>query len=504
VSTSTLATARHVASIEHRPLVVDLDGSLIQTDTLIECLVAALPHPIKLARALLALRHGKAAFKAALAEIAALDPALLPYNRSLLAFLREEHDRGRPLILATAADRCVAIAVAQHLDLFDAVLASDGTVNLAGPAKLAAIEETLGGGDFAYVGNERRDLAVWRGAASAITVGVSSRLERAVSQFVPVERSFRREVAWPKAFFRAMRPHQWVKNLLVFVPIITARAVGDVAGWGEAMLMFAAFSLTAPGIYLVNDLCDLTADRQHAEKCARPFASGALPLQIGMVAAPLLIIAGAALAAAAGALPVLAVYAVMSLAYSFYLKSQPLVDVFILAGLYTIRLIGGGIATGYTVSLWLLAFSSFLFLSLAIVKRVAELQAITKREHREIAALQGGVRRSETKIAGRGYLASDAHILELMGVAASFVTSLVLALYVQSELMPAGDHRPTVAWGIVPLILFWQCRMWLITMRGEMHHDPIVFAARDWVSWVVTIASFAMLLLGAKVAIFTL
>jgi len=504
VSTSALATERHAASTDDRPLVVDLDGSLVHTDTLLECFVAALQHPVKLARALFALRRGKAALKTALAEIAALDPALLPYNRAVLAFLRDEHGRGRPLILATAADRRVALAVAQHLDLFDAVLASDGIVNLAGPAKLAAIEVALAGRDFAYVGNEHRDLAVWREAASAVTVDASARLERAVSQLAPIERSFRRERTWPIALIRAMRPHQWVKNLLVFVPLVTARAVGDLGGWGEALLMFAAFSLTASGIYLVNDLCDLAADRQHPKKCARPFASGALPLQIGLIAAPLLILAGAAIGAAAGALPVLAVYAAMSLAYSFYLKSQPLVDVFLLAGLYTVRLIGGGIATGYTVSLWLLAFSSFLFLSLAIVKRVAELQALARRERRGIARLETAASRDQRKVAGRGYLASDAHILELMGVAASFVTSLVLALYVQSEIMPVGDHRPTLAWGIVPLILFWQCRLWLVTMRGEMHHDPIVFAARDWVSWVVTIASFAMLLFGAKVAIFTL
>ncbi|HVH82322.1 MAG TPA: hypothetical protein VM782_23190, partial [Stellaceae bacterium] len=196
-------------------------------------------------------------------------------------------------------------------------------------------------------------------------------------------------------------------------------------------------------------------------------------------------------------------YALLSMGYSLFLKSQPLVDLFVLAALYTIRLIGGGVATGYTVSLWLLAFSSFLFLALAIVKRVAELLAMAKRERRGPARLEARARREQQrKVAGRGYVPGDVLILQLMGVAASFVTSLVLALYVQSELMPPGDHRPTLAWGIVPLILFWQCRLWLATARGEMHHDPIVFAARDWVSWAVTIASFALLLFGAKVPIF--
>jgi 4-hydroxybenzoate polyprenyltransferase len=293
-----------------------------------------------------------------------------------------------------------------------------------------------------------------------------------------------------RGLIRALRPHQWVKNLLVFVPIVTARAVGDVHGWFEALLMFAAFSATASGIYLLNDLCDLAADRQHPKKCARPFASGALPLQIGLVAAPLLVIVGAGIAAAAGTLPVLVFYAAMSVAYSFYFKAQPLVDVFLLAGLYTVRVIGGGVATGYHVSLWLLAFSSFLFLGLALVKRVAELQELAKREER--------------KVAGRGYRAGDAPILLAMGVGASFITSLVLTLYVQAELIPGGDRRPTLAWAIVPLMLFWQCRIWLATARGRMHHDPIVFAARDWVSWLVAGASFGVLLLGDKISIFSL
>ena len=502
MSTSTLTAERYAVSSDSPPLVVDLDGSLVQTDTLVECFIAGLHQPVRLTYALLALRRGKAAFKAALAMVAAPDPALLPYNREVLDFLRDEHDEGRSLVLATAADRCVADAVAHHLDLFDAVLASDGTVNLAGAAKLAAIREALGGRDFAYVGNEHRDLAVWREAASAITVGASPRLTRAVSQVAPVERSFSRVSAWPRALLRAMRPHQWVKNLLVFVPLITARALGDVSGWGHALLMFAGFGLTASGIYLVNDLCDLAADRQHPKKCTRPFASGVLPLEIGLIAAPLMLLAGAAIADVAGALPVLAVYAAMSLAYSFYFKAQLLIDVFLLAGLYTVRVIAGGIATGYTVSLWLLAFSSFLFLSLAMVKRVAELRACSGHARPKIARLQGGAKADERKIVGRGYLPSDAPSLELMGVAASFVTSLVLALYVQSEIMPQGDHRPTLAWAIVPLILFWQCRIWFVTMRGQMHHDPIVFAARDWVSWLVTAASFAMLLFGSSVAIF--
>ncbi len=306
-------------------------------------------------------------------------------------------------------------------------------------------------------------------------------MARAAARATVTERSFAAEAAWPAALLRAIRPHQWAKNLLVFVPLVSARAIGDLGGWVDAMTVFVAFCCTASGLYLVNDLTDLAADRQHPNKCRRPFASGALPLQFGLVAAPLLLLTGFGLSFAVGALPVLLCYAAGSCAYSLWLKSHPLVDVFMLAALYGLRLLAGGVATGYHVSLWLLAFSSFLFLGLAMVKRVAELMTLPAGEKR--------------RAAGRGYRAEDRQIIELMGVAASFVASLVLALYVQSELASAIDRRPTLSWIIVPLVLFWQCRIWLATSRGRMNDDSIVFAVRDCVSWLVAIGCFGVLLL---------
>ncbi len=462
------------------PLVVDLDGSLVRSDTLLECLLILLRHPAALMRALYAGRHGIAALKQAVAAAAGLDPAHLPYNTGLIEFLRQEQANGRVLALATGADRGIADRIAQHLDLFDHVLASDGRTNLTGKAKLAAIRSKIGD-RFSYVGNTRSDLKVWCGAETGICVNAGRRLQRRAARTTALERGFAGESPCGHALLRAMRPHQWVKNLLVFVPLMAARAFADLAGWTDALLIFIAFSLTASGIYLVNDLSDLAADRQHPNKRRRPFASGALPLHVGLIAAPLLLLAGSALSLAVGAFGVLAVYAVGSCAYSFWLKSRSLVDVFALAALYGLRLLAGGVATGYHVSLWLLAFSSFLFLGLAIVKRVAELKTLPAGE--------------QWQAAGRGYRAADLPIMQLMGVASSFVATLVLALYVQSELIAGPDRRPTIAWAIVPLMLFWQCRIWLATSRGEMHDDPIVFAARDWVSWLVAAACFGVLLL---------
>lgn len=464
-----------------RPLIVDLDGSLVRTDTLFECVLTLLKHPLALCRALLALRFGKARLKQALAAAAGLDAAALPYNREVVAYLRQQQAEGRVLVLATGADRCTAEAVAQHLDLFDAVLASDGRANLTGRAKLAAIRGSVGGTPFSYIGNSRADLAVWCEAETGICVNARPGVARAAAQATMIERSFASETGWIMLLLQAIRPHQWSKNLLVFVPLVAARAIADVAGWGDALVMFIAFCCTASGIYLVNDLADLAADRQHPTKSRRPLASGALPLHIGLIAAPLLMLAGFALGAVVGALPVLLLYAAVSCAYSLWLKSLPLVDVFVLAALYNLRLLAGGIATGYHVSLWLLAFSSFLFLGLAIVKRVAELMTLPAGEQRQAA--------------GRGYRAEDLAILQLMGVASSFVASLVLALYVQNELALPGNREPTLSWAVVPLLLFWECRIWLATARGKMNDDPIVFAARDWASWVVASAGLGVVLL---------
>jgi 4-hydroxybenzoate polyprenyltransferase len=463
------------------PLCVDMDGTLVNTDTLIECFFAL----IKDWRALFSmvgwLMKGRAHFKQQLALRARLDPSLLPYNTGLISWLREQKALGRRLILATAADHVIADAVAKHLRLFDEVIASDGHNNLRGTAKAEAIDRYLDGEPYAYAGNDFSDLKVWRHAQSAVLVNAPKSVCRAAEAVTRIENHVDDRAPWTRALLKALRPHQWIKNILVFVPIVTAGALLDLAAWTDALLMFAAFCCTASAIYVVNDLTDLAADRQHQRKRHRPFASGALPLYHGPIVVPGLLLAGGILAAAAGAFTVVVVYAISSILYSFKLKSLVLVDVFMLAALYTIRLFGGGEASGYPVSLWLLAFSSFLFLSLAIVKRVAELMALP--EHKG-------------KPAGRGYRAGDLDILRLMGVAASFTSCLVLALYVQSDLAPGRHALDGLIWAIVPLILFWQCRIWLATARGKMHDDPIVFTAKDPVSWVVCGAGFAIVSLA--------
>jgi 4-hydroxybenzoate polyprenyltransferase len=365
----------------------------------------------------------------------------------------------------------MANSIADHLDLFDEVIASTATHNLKGRAKADELVRRFGAGGFVYAGDANADLPVWRQASAAVLVNVSSGVAARAKARTPIELTIENQPPAAAMLLRAMRPHQWVKNLLVFVPIFTANAMGDAHSWVGGILAFMAFCAVASSIYLVNDLLDLPADRAHRHKRHRPFASGTASLPAGIGLSAILLLLGGFLAWEGHILLVALAYAAISLGYSLWLKRLPLVDVFALAGLYTVRLIGGGEATGHTLSLWLLAFASFLFLSLALVKRVAE--------------VMDSAQRSPSAVSGRGYGPEDLMILELFGVCSTFASSLVLALYVQYETTSGLFATPGLLWCIVPLVLLWNCRMWLSTARGYMHHDPIMYAARDWVTWAI-------------------
>ena len=477
-----VAAAFEAESIDRLPLCVDLDGTLVRTDTLVEGLISLFGsmNPRTIVGAFAA---GRSGLKARVAAAAPFDPALLPYNEPLLDYIRAERAKGRYIVLATAANEAVAVRVASHLGLFDEVIASTSGHNLKGAAKAEALIARFGVAGFAYAGDARADLPVWRQSAAAILVNVSAGVAARVRAGSPIEHAIDDRPPLAAALLRAMRPHQWVKNLLVFVPIFTADAMTNWPSWAGGILAFLAFSAVASSIYLLNDLLDLASDRAHPQKRNRPFAAGTAPLPAGVLLSVFLLLAGAVLARQAGILSVVLSYAAMSLGYSLWLKRQPLVDVFALAGLYTVRLIGGGEATQHALSLWLLAFASFLFLSLALVKRVAE--------------VIDSANRSVRVVSGRGYGPADLIILELFGVCSTFAASLVLALYVQNETTASRYASPALLWGIVPLVLLWSCRMWLSTTRGYMHHDPIMYAARDRVTWAV-VGAMVLVVLAAR------
>ncbi len=466
---------------QKRPICVNLNGTLVKTDTLVEGLIGVLSSGRGLATLAGMLTLGRAALKQRVAEIAGCAADLLPYNSTVLAYLREKRQEGHRIVLATAADAGVAKAVADHLELFDEVICSDGAHNLKGTAKAAALVERFGTKGFDYVGNDRSDLPVWREAAGSVTVNARRSVTQQVRELGSPTTTFDSAAQLAPALLRAMRPHQWSKNLLVFVPMIAALALTQTSAWVGAILLFLSLSATASALYIVNDTLDVSSDRRHPRKCLRPVASGALPIPAALTASMMLLAIGLALAWAAGSILVIVAYAVLSLAYSLWLKRYPLVDVFALAALYTVRVLGGGLVTGYQASVWLLAFSGFTFLSLALVKRVGEMLAIERSANKH----------SNSR---RGYRPCDLPLLQILGCAATFSSSIVLTLFITTHAAIQDYRAPETLTLVVPIILFWQCRLWLATVRGNMHDDPIVYTVFDWVTWPVAATILGVML----------
>jgi 4-hydroxybenzoate polyprenyltransferase/phosphoserine phosphatase len=470
-------------------LVVDLDDTLIRTDLLLESALAALKTaPLRTLAAFASLRHGKARLKARLAALVDLRADLLPYNEQVLEFVRSRRAEGVPVVLATASNAKYAHAVAEHLGLFDAVCASSEEINLSGPRKAAQLVERFGKAGFDYAADARKDLPVWRESREAIAVDASARTLAALAAVgIPkqtIQTPGRSGKGRRTALLKALRPHQWAKNSLVFLPIFAAQMLSDLDAVAASLFAFVGFSLTASAGYIVNDLLDLEADRAHPRKRRRPFASGALPIRTGVVLVPALILAGLvpAMLLSAPLAGILLLYLAMTLSYSLYLKRKPTIDVLTLASLYTLRVIGGTVAVGVEPSFWLLAFSMFLFLSLAYVKRYAELHSFQQE--------------GERWPSGRGYCADDLPLVQTLGVAAGYGAVLVLALYINSPQIHELYNHPNLIWLICPILLYWIVRIWTIAHRGLMHDDPLVFALENRISLLTIGAAGAVVLLA--------
>ena len=466
------------------PLCVDLDGTLIHSDLLLESALALLGrNPLYLFAMAFWLLRGKAHLKREIARRCKIEVATLPYNAALVEWLRAERGQRR-LVLCTASDAGYAHAVAAHLDLFSEVLASDGRSNLSGRHKAARLVERYGDRKFDYAGNTKVDLAVWRHARQGVVVGPSASLGKAAARVTTVERVFERERRPVRIWTRALRLHQWLKNLLVFLPLLAAHRLFSLDAAAHAAAAFVAFGLCASGVYLLNDLLDLASDRRHPRKRERPFAAGTLPLTAGLVAAPALTLAAFALALVIAPLFALTLlgYYVLTLAYSFRLKRIVMLDVVVLAALYTIRIVAGAAAIAQPLSFWLLAFSMFIFLSLAMLKRYTELRMLQAN----------GWNNAE----GRGYRVDDLGLIQSLGAASGYLSVLVLALYINSTASEVLYHRPEVLWLLCPLLLYWISRMWVVAHRGQMHDDPVIYAMVDRVSRVVLVLG-ALVVIGA-------
>jgi 4-hydroxybenzoate polyprenyltransferase/phosphoserine phosphatase len=467
------------------PLCVDLDGTLIKTDLLVESALALVKRQFwALFLIPLWLLRGKAHLKRQISRRVVLNVSVLPYRASFVAWLKEERAAGRKLVLATASDLPLAQAVADHLGLFDLVLGTTETCNLAGVRKRDALVERFGVGRFSYAGDAAVDLPIWTASGEAIVVGASAGTERRARRTGKVTKVFPVEGGGLKAFVKAIRVRQWVKNVLLFVPIFTAHKLGDASVFGRAALAFVSFSLCASAVYLANDLMDLDADRQHRSKRNRPFASGSLPLAVGLVTAPCFVLASFALAVwlSHPFAVVLAIYFAITNAYTFALKKEALLDVVCLAALYTIRIFAGAESTGLPVSAWLSALSMFGFLSLALVKRVSELRVAKEA--------------SQENLHGRGYRVGDLQMLSQAGITTGYLAVLVFALYIHGEEVKALYRHPQTLWFVCPLLFYWISYVWLRTHRGQMHDDPVEFAVRDRTSYLIGLLAVGVVYLA--------
>lgn len=487
------------------PLVVDLDGTLIKTDIMYELLIAAVRHhPLKVWQLPLWLLEGKARFKRKLAQLSEMDAASLPYRADMLSHLKEEQLSGRPIILATATDMIAAKKIADHIGIFSEVLASDGKTNLSGRNKAAALVNKFGRRGFDYIGDHKRDLPVWQTSRYSLLANSRPRSRKALQRSVEFHKIISDPDTFLKDIFMLIRPHQWIKNILVIAPLVLAHDFADNALWVNAALAFISFSALASSLYIANDLFDLTADRLHKTKRNRALAAGRISLPEGIFLSAFLLTLGFGLSLL---LPqnftaILILYAVLVTLYSWHLKRVPIIDVVILASFYVIRLLAGSQATDTPVSFWLLAFSLFFCLSLALVKRTAELVNLRSsslpphKKDTEACPAEPG-RSGEVVAPGRNYSTSDIQSLTVSGITSGYVSVLVLALYINSPHTATLYSQPLWLWLSVPALLYWFTRTWLLVQRGQVNEDPIIAASKDIPSYITG----AFILLSALLAL---
>ncbi|MBX9796021.1 UbiA family prenyltransferase [Sphingomonas sp.] len=469
------------APVRTRPLYVDLDQTLVSADISLESFVRFARRGVAQALLLLWwLMRGRAYAKAMVARRVRIDPATLPYRAEVLAMIAEARREGRRVVLASGSHWRPVAAIARHLGLFDASIGTSARRNLKGRNKLAWIMADADG-DFGYVGDSPADRPIWRAAAEAVSVGVCPAGVRALS--------VRRKPLW-RALLKAMRSHQWAKNALIFVPLVTSGLWADTRLIAQALGAFALFSLAASGVYLINDLLDIEADRAHRTKRHRPLASGALPIPAALAAGTLLllvppVLGWALLGPRFGV--VLIGYLALTTAYSLRLKAVMTLDVIVLACLYTVRIFAGAMAIAVPVSSWLLTFAIFLFLSLAYLKRYTELAQATDDPRRLLG--------------GRGYTGGDVEVVMMMGVAAGMVSVLVLALFISNATAVYDHGTPQLLSGLCLILLYWLTRVWMMARRGEVSGDPIAFAITDRRSLAMGVLAAAIVVVAQKVVI---
>ncbi len=472
-----------------RPLFVDLDGTLVSTDTLWEsCLLFIKKHPIQISKLIIWLFHGKAYFKEKLALKVLPNAELLPYNAEVIEYISKAKASKRNIYLITAANQRIADSISKFHNIFDATIGSVSKLNLKGKNKLDAIRSIIGDKQFDYIGNSKADILIWKEAYVAIISNganiLVNRLNKDQDKIIFLQG--RRKNIF-KQWIKALRVHQWSKNALLFLALFMSHRILEPKLFKQILVAFFSFSLSASVVYILNDLFDLEADRKHPSKKNRPFASGQLSVINGIIGTPVLLITSLLLAI--NLLPdiftaVLIVYLITTTSYSLYWKERLFVDVIILGALYTLRVLAGGLAGGIEVSSWLLGFSWFFFLSLAFMKRYADL-LLSKNNN-------------QAELFGRGYSVIDLDIVQKVGIASGFVSLLILALYIKGEQVMLLYEQPELIWITIPILLYWLMRMWFVAHKGRMTDDPIVFAIKDKSSYVIFSLIIIILIIAAN------
>lgn len=457
-------------------IVVDLDGTLVNSDMLIENIFSFIrSYPLQLFSILIwLLRGSKVNFKRRLADSILPDVKELPYNLGLLKWLKEQRESGADLVLATASDRRIANAVSEHLGIFDEVMGTEKH-NLSSSRKRTALVDKFGEKGYSYIGNSHADIAVWKSAKTIHVANPDMGVLKAARKIGVIANVFNDRSNYFKSLLKLLRVHQWSKNLLIFIPLLASHQILNIPLLTNSILAFVAFSLCTSSVYILNDLLDLHHDRLHPSKKNRPVTAGRFPILHACALCPAFLIT--AFTVSLLALPlfftvILACYYLLTLAYSLFLKRVVMLDVVILAMLYIMRVLAGAAALSIVASAWILAFCMFLFLSLAFMKRCSELLDARKKG-------------DNTKPLGRNYYPADLELLSSFGGSSGYISVLVLALYINDVVAASLYSNPEWMWAACPLLLFWLSRNWLLAHRGEMHEDPVLFAVKDRVSMLI-------------------
>lgn len=469
------------------PLVADLDGTIISTDTLLESTIIAIRNnPLLIFILPFMIFKGKLFFKQAIDKYARCDAELLPYRYNVVDFLKEEKAKGRAIVLATATVKPIAEEIGKHLKIFDEIIATEN-INLRAEQKTKVLVEKFGYGGYDYIGDSKADLPVWKSSRFAIVVNKSNSLTNKAKRNGNVSKIFEIKKDDFNDNLKEIRVYQWIKNILIFLPLLMAHQIGDLTLIIQNFIAFFAFSFAASSVYVINDLFDIEPDRVHPRKRNRPIASGLISIPKALAIAFLLLALSILISVLYLPLKfilILITYLTLTTLYSFSFKRIYIIDIITLASLYTIRLIAGGASVAVEVSYWLLAFSMFLFLNLAIVKRYTELKQLVEAK--------------KNKTIGRGYFVEDLSLLRSLGTSSGYLSVLVFALYVNSKVVLGLYNKPEFLWAVAPLLLFWITRIWFVAHRGKMHDDPIVFTAKDPVSYVVGFLVI-LLIIGAAI-----